>query len=274
VIAALTLLCAGCLAQATPAAHSEYLMTASNSERGHTIRYQAKATGEMLHDSGGHPFELFAWSDLIVDGRPIDLPQTARDFKEPLSLDPAFKAPFPDLSKVSLNLIGPITDLMTFYVDARLAMGMKLTKDSPHAYFKFGRPSSWADGQHVILGKDSIDFDVTLKSLDDQSVTIEVRHVPPKDSPLDLPADWMKDPVGDTANNWVEVVKNADGKYRAGVGKEIFDVQLVISLSSGRIVSATQDNTVDVVERICSDDKLSDPGPPNRYQVVRHIEIH
>ena len=35
-----------------------------------------------------------------------------------------------------------------------------------------------------------------------------------------LPAVWMKSPVADTPNNWIDVKKNNAGKYDAEVGKE------------------------------------------------------
>jgi hypothetical protein len=49
-------------------------------------------------------------------------------------------------------------------------------------------------------------------------------------------------------------------QYVAAVGRETFDVQLVVSLVDGRIVSATMDNPVDVLERTCSDAALTSCG--------------
>jgi hypothetical protein len=44
--------------------------------------------------------------------------------------------------------------------------------------------------------------------------------VPPAVPQIKLPTEWMKTPVSDTANNWVEVEKNGDSKFSAEVGKE------------------------------------------------------
>ena len=52
----------------------------------------------------------------------------------------------------------------------------------------------------------------------------------------------MQAPVADTANNWVEVAKTKDGKYRAAVGKETFDVTIIVGTADGRILYASMEN--------------------------------
>jgi hypothetical protein len=96
-----------------------------------------------------------------------------------------------------------------------------------HFYFKRGTPASWADGNYVLIGEDSVDFEVTLTdiNLSDHIVMLVVRHVPPAMPEVKTVADWMRAPVGDTQNNWVQVSKTSDGKYAAAIGKETFDVQ-------------------------------------------------
>ena len=126
----------------------------------------------------------------------------------------------PKLATVHPMLIGPVTDLMTFYVDLWLAERVaNLSKAGNHLLFKRGVPSSWADGKYVTLGEDSIDFDITLTELDTarQVGTLLVRHVPPQKPQITVPAEWMREPVADTPNNWVEVARR-DGKYIAAVG--------------------------------------------------------
>ena len=108
------------------------------------------------------------------------LPVKSSDSASPLS--PEYKISIPDLSKVQPILIGPITDLLTFYVDLRLAMKEKgLVRAGDHAYVRYGVPSSWADGMYTVLGQSAIDFDITLQAIDPktQVATLVVRHVPP-----------------------------------------------------------------------------------------------
>jgi hypothetical protein len=68
-------------------------------------------------------------------------------------------------------------------------------------------------------------------------VIILIRHVPPEKPEVQLSADWMRKPVADMANNWVQVQKMENGKYLAAVGKETFDVEIKTSLTEGKILS-------------------------------------
>jgi len=102
---------------------------------------------------------------------------------------------------------------------------------------------------------------------------VEVKHVPPKDSALPMKAGWMQEPVGAGANNWVEIVKNSQGKYEAGVGIETFTVNLIVSTADGHIVSATMENPVTTIERVCEDEALTNCGPPKRHEILRKIEL-
>ncbi len=139
----------------------------------------------------------------------------------------------------------------------------------------YGTPSSWADGTHIVIGQDSIDFDITLQSIDrtEQIATLVVRHVPPAQPQIKLPVSWMSAPVGIASNNWVQVEKLPDGMYVAAVGQETFNVKIKIALATGRIVLATMDNPVEVLERNCNDAALADCRAPVRYSIRRQITL-
>jgi hypothetical protein len=118
-----------------------------------------------------------------------------------------------------------------------------------------------------------IDFDITLQSIDTTAkiATVVVRHIPPAQPQIKWPAAWMQNPVSDTANNWAEVEKGQDGKFTAEIGKETFEADIKISLETGRILSATMDNPVEVLERDCDDAALTACGPPIHYKIQRQI---
>lgn len=167
--------------------------------------------------------------------------------------------------------------MLTFYSELWLAIGQSdLKGPGDHAYVKVGVAASWADGNYVTLGEDSIDFDLTLKELktSNQVATLLVRHVPPAQPKVKLPAAWMQTPVADTPNNRVQVSKNQAAKYVAAVGKETFDVEIKISLKDGKILSATLDNVVKARNRECSDAALLDCGQPSDHPIHRQIELH
>lgn len=252
-----------------------YHMTASNRERAHTLQYEIQADGVVTKDANGY-IEEFAWSGMVVDGKPFVLPASSQAFRQVLALTPNPKLGIPDLSKVHPMMIGPITDLLTFYADMLVAKAQgKLTRAGDHFYFKHGTPNSWADGMYVTLGQDSIDFDVTLAEIDPatKTATVVVKHVPPEKPEIKVPADWMKPPVADTPNNWVQVAKAGQGKFSAQVGKETFIATIKVSLSDGRILAATLVNPLEVLERECSDAALTTCGEPVRFQILRQVEI-
>jgi hypothetical protein len=253
-----------------------YHMSATNQGRSGTIHYQAQADGVVKKDSAGDFVEEFGWSNVVTDGGPLTLSPASSAFRQTLSVAPNYKLTVPDLSQVQPILIGPIVDLLTFYADLSLVMSQSgLTNAGDHIYFKHGTPNSWADGTYTTLGEDSVDFDITLESIDraKDTATVLVRHVPPASPQIRIPVDWMKSPVADTPSNWIEVSKDSDGKFSAEVGKETFDVVMEISPSSGKMISATLENPVEVLARDCTDAALTKCGDPTRYRIMRKISL-
>jgi hypothetical protein len=248
-----------------------YTMTCTNQNNS----YEIQAKGIVSKDANGNFAEDFAWSRYMRNGKHHDLVPAESGFRQHLSLSPGAFPAMPDLSQTP-QLVGPITDLMTFYVDWQLAaMQPNLVKAGDHAHFHLPFSPSWADGSHIIVGEDSIDFELTLMDIDvkNQVAELLVRHVPPAAPTIKIPVDWMKAPVADTPNNWVEVQKNDDGTFSARIGKETFDVEMKVDLDSGKIVSGSIDNVVEVLERKCEDAALTQAGEAKRYQIKRRIEI-
>jgi hypothetical protein len=253
-----------------------YLMKTSNRGRTNTLTYTIAADVVVKKDAEGRFFEEIAWHDMAVDGAPFALPASSQAFRQRLTLEANPKyAQVPDLSKVHPMLIGPITDLLTFYADLLVAHGAGLTKAGDHFHLAHGTPASWADGQHVVIGEDSIDFDVTLKGIDRAagSATLLVRHVPSTPPQIRIPAEWMRPPVADTPNNWVQVERTAANTFTAGIGQETFDATITLSLVDGRVLAATLENPVQVLERECKDAALTQCGSSARYEIRRHVEI-
>jgi hypothetical protein len=240
-------------------------------------RYEIQADGVVKRDPSGKYFEEYAWSHLISDGTPATLSPATTNFRQIVSLAPETPPSFPNLGQVDLHLIGPITDWMTFYVDLWLANRLnKLSHAGDHFYFKRGTPNSWADGNYVLLGEDSIDFDFTLKDVNqiDKIAILLVRHVPPEKPEIKIPVEWMRPPVADTPNNWVEVEKRPNGKYLAEVGKETFDVEIKVRLANGKILSAKIDNPVEAISRECADATLASCTAPVPHHILRQTEIY
>ncbi len=238
-------------------------------------QYEVQARGVVKKDGKGHLVEEYGWSELKSNA-PMTLTPASLNFRQVLSLNPDVPPAVPNLSQVQPMLIGPITDMLTFYADLWLAMKQENFQHAgDHAYVKYGSPASWADGNYVVLGEDSIDFDLTLKEVDaaKRQATLLVRHVPPAQPAIKLPADWMRVPVADTPNNWVDVKKTNAGKYDAQVGKETFDVEIKVDLADGKILSAALNNPVEALARECSDAAFSNCGEATHRHILRQIEL-
>ena len=249
-----------------------YHMTATNED----WHYTADASGTANKTASGSYIEEFRWTGMTSNGQSNNLAPVMVEFREPLSLDPSWTPSAPDLSKVDPKMVGPILDLMTFYVDLWLINKVGIFQHpGSHFYMPTPQASSWADGTRVLVGKSHIDFDLNLQSIDPvkQTAVVVVHHVPPSHPDLQLPAEWMQAPVADTANNWVEVTKSKDGKFQAGVGKETFDDTIIVSTADGRILSATMENPVVTSSRDCDDAALTKCGVARPHTIHRHVEI-
>ena len=248
-----------------------YLMKGRNNN----WNYQVRLTAVVKSRAEGQFFEEYAWSELVVDGLVQPLTPASREFRQEVTLSGASPFKFPDLSKVQPGLIGPVTDLLTFYADLFLAINAGKLRE-PGDRFLFPNPmvSSWADGARVLIGEDAIDFDIRLTTIDRTRgvATLVIKHVPPKEPKIRIPAEWMRTPVADGPNNWVQVRRATNG-YIGAVGKERFDVEMTIKLPGGEIVSATMDNRVEAIARECADAALSRCGEPRPSPTVRRIEM-
>jgi len=255
-----------------PGERVAYRMVGTNETPQQIRHYEANVTGVVSKDD----VEELAWRDLTVNGKSVPLSESSQAFRERLSLAPGYKLAVPGLGTVQPILIGPITDLLTFYADVQLAMRQRgLVKAGDHVVVAHGLPNSWADGAYTVLGQDSIDFDLTLLSVDAKSgvAMLVVRHVPPKEPQIKLPAAWMAAPLAAGKNNWVQVQKTGPEQFVAGVGVESFEAVIRVSLDSGKILTATLDNPVDVLERVCKDEALKDCGEATRYKIRRVISL-
>jgi len=253
-----------------------YRMTTTNQNRTGTLTYTAIARGVVKRDDAGRFFEEFQWSDIVWNGSPFELPPASREFRQLLSLSPDYTPSLPDFSRIHGRLIGPTADLMNFYSDVWLAIRQPgVRRSGDRVVVNHGQAASWADGTRVLIGENAIDFVIVLGDVGAPGGTLglTVQHVPPKEPKIKIPADWMRTPVVDVPNNWVQVTKAGEGRYVAAVGKEVFDAQIRLESATGRIVSARLENPVEVFERECSDEVLTKCGDGVRYRILRQVEI-
>jgi hypothetical protein len=228
--------------------------------------YSEQIAGSVRRRADGVPFDELTWL-------------SAPDLRQAITLDGA-SGPFSPADVAAgiakaPRLVGPFTDLLTFYADLYLAMhagALRQTGDRFH--YENSTLGSWADGRNVLVGEDHIDFVFELTNIDRTSsvATVHVQHVPPVAPRIQLPADWMRAPVADTPNNFVQV-RRTTGGYRASIGKETFDVTLRIRLSDGMLLGATMTNPVETMDRECVDRALTNCAESRPGRLVREVEL-
>jgi hypothetical protein len=253
-----------------------YNLRATTQGRDRITRYTARASGIVRKTPSGAYYEDLEWTDVAVDGTPVALPQAVSSFRQRLSLAPDAPPQIPNLAQVHPSLVGPIVDLLNFYADVLLVTRVTgLARAGDHVYLNHNRPNSWADGRYLLVGEDAVDFDITLRDLDasGRTATFVVRHVPPAAPAIKITADWMGKPVAAAPNNWTQLGRNPAGKYTAAVGSAVVNVTLVMDLGRGRLLSATMDNPVEILERDCQDVAATRCGEPVRYRITRTIEL-
>jgi len=239
-------------------------------------RYSIQSEGIVKKDDHGAFFEEIRWSGMQSNGQPVVLSAATQEMRQRFSLDPNFMPASPNMHQIDPRMVGPVTDFGTFYADLWIVLKTgRLSKPGDHFYFNVPITPSWADGNQVLVGEDSIAFDMTWKSTNaaDQAAILVIRHVPPEKPTVHLSADWMQKPVADAPNNFVQVRKLPDGKFEAAVGKETFDVELKVSLKDGKILHGSMKNPVTTIERTCTDPGLTQCDAAKPHEILRTIEI-
>jgi hypothetical protein len=247
---------------------THYRMTGDNDG----WQYKILAADTVKRDAGGRYYEEIQWSDLTSNAHQALTPASLA-LRQTVSLDdPSSYMKMPNLASVQPLLIGPITDTLTLYSDLLLAMNAKLVTLGQSAYVSGTTPNSWADGERVILGQDTVDFSIKLESINsaEHTETLLIQHVPPPALHIALPAAWMREAAAAKPDNFVQVSKQGDG-FEADTGKEFFDVRLVVDTRDGQIISATIHNPVQLKVRECKDRELTQCGPATPKTTLREI---
>jgi len=236
-------------------------------------KYSAESLAEVKvsTNAAGTFYEEFRWKSFTRDGKKVKLDAAARNFRLNLSLEPSYTISIPaDLAKV-WTLVQPITDTMAFYVDMQLAIKKAMAlKPGERLDIRHGEPNSWAGGPYKV-GCDCVDFELTLTKLGRDYGVLNARHVPPGRVCGTPPALWMEKAMDGSFPNWYQVRSLGDGNYAAGYATEIFENEIKFSLKDGRILSATQDNTVKGQVSYCLDPGLVNCGAPGKIDIRRKI---
>lgn len=247
---------------------SHYVMTGDNDG----WRYTIQASDVVKRDTKGRYYEEIGWSDFKSSPQQSLTPASLA-LRQTVSLDdPASYMKIPNLTLVQPLLIGPITDTLTFYSDLLLALQSNLVQTGQTAYVSRTKPNSWADGSHVLIGQDVVDFSLKVEAVNpaEHIEAFLIQHVPPQVLHIQLPAKWMQKRTPAEPYNFVQVSMQND-QFIAEIGQETFDVHLVVDTRDGRILSAIMHNPVVLSVRTCKDRELTQCGQETSKTILRTI---
>lgn len=222
---------------------------------------------------GGIGGEQVKWFELTSAGQNMNA--QARAFPPyDLSLDPRDPdgLALPN-TQTAGDLLGPITDLGTFYVDLSIPVGIDNLHQPGQSYTDPTPLSGNFASATSPVGQDLIQLTTTLTSLNATQATFTSTYVPPPQGGLTLTQPFMDSPVcGSTPNNF-ELVQQQGTGYQALWGCENFTVTTVVNRPSGQIVSAQITNPLQLDEVTCTDEALTDCQAPVPLTIPRTAQL-
>jgi hypothetical protein len=160
-----------------------------------------------------------------------------------ISLSPEGKVLLPKLTIPSM--VGPVTDLNTFFVAIAPASGAHKLSDS-NPVFKNGavREGNFADSVKILYGRDCIEVSQHFISTDKKYTIIRTDFTPPDSFCLTPLIDTIATKMFDKPNNFQMLQIEPGGRKNLYWGVETFSITSKIDNRTGAIVDATMENTL------------------------------
>ena len=200
----------------------------------------------------GIPSDQVTWSSLRKKDSTgdHDLSTDARKVAPyEVSLSPAGKITIPPLTVP--NMIGIITDGITFFVAMSPKAGSVNVKTTGDPEFVSETPTkgNWADGKQFIVGEDCISIHTTMTALEKGTASYQTAFISPDTQCLVFKKEWMTDALQPGSHNNFQQVLANQGKYDVMWGNEQFTVLSTIERATGKILSSTMHNTLNLKMR-------------------------
>ena len=174
----------------------------------------------------------------------------------------------PDIAGWDMAVVGPVTDLLTFFVAISPQAGIDSVSQVGQTCVLPEAPvASWANGESIPVGQDCIQISVTLKEIHEDTAVFETRFMPPEEAGLEMLKPWMDESVvAGTPNNFQQQMSMGDA---AAVmwGREEFVVTSTVRRADGMLLSATMSNELQLKMKIgCSSELES-----CKHEIPLHI---
>lgn len=108
--------------------------------------YEIRVIGTVRKNADGRFVDEFVWSDFVSDGTPRALRTETQALRAQVTLEGGNPFVMPNLADAG-PIVGPVTDMLTFYADLFLAMhGGMLREAGDHILVPNPTVASWAAG--------------------------------------------------------------------------------------------------------------------------------
>jgi hypothetical protein len=228
-----------------------YRLTTTANRGNYESKTVAVSEHRVVNDAGIMAEEIKWLSLLSMDGKQkIHLDSNAREVKPyRISLLPEGKVLLPKLTIPSM--VGPITDLNTFFVAIAPASGAHKLSDKD-TVIKNGtvREGNFADSINILYGRDCIEVSQHFISTDKKYTIIRTDFTAPDSFCLTPLIDTIAIKTFDKPNNFQMIQQEPGGRKNLYWGVETFSITSKIDNRTGAIADATMENTLNLRIRV------------------------
>ena len=257
----------------SPGKEYRYRMVRSYFENG---KFKREEVAESIHVVAKEPplSERIAFDRLsrTQDGKTDDLSEAIAKFPAwDVSLSPTdggVGLALPDILGWDMAVVGPVTDLLTFWVAISPQAGIDKVSKVGQSYVLPEAPvASWANGVDIPVGQDCIQISITLKELGESTAVFETRFMPPEEASLKMLKSWMDESVVEgTPNNFQQQMSMGEAAMVMW-GREYFVVTSTVRRADGMLLSATMSNELQLKMKIGCSSELQ----ACKHEVPLHI---
>lgn len=225
-----------------------YHLVQTEARAGETARLEATTAHQVIFPPDGAPFERIRWTRL-GDAAGPDAEAAARLPAYALSLvaGQSLESPRPG---GSVDLLGMVTDLQTFYVAVSPGLGIDRLKAPGDVWV---RPDlvigDFQDGDAILSGRDCTRATLRLVAIEADDALVETRFDPPAASCLGSDsAD-----AGVLPDNFQMTRRSGQGLLILH-GAESFVILSRLDIHTGQLLEAEMTNRLDLTGRVCADE--------------------
>jgi hypothetical protein len=172
------------------------------------------------------------------------------------------------------DMVGEVTDLNTFFVAiAPASNAHKVSAKNPVFKNTEFRQGNFADSVFILSGTDCIEVSQHFITADKKFTTIRTDFTPPASFCLTPLLDTVTKKMYDQPNNFQMIQKGEGDKVNFFWGVETFTITSKIDNTTGAIVEASMENTLDLQMRYNSSKDLQSYAVQMPFKIKRSLKL-